>query len=255
MKAHYDPAPAADLLAHAWRSGEQLTELPADLRPVSLAQGYDLQDAFIKRMGGGCGWKLGMGSKAAMRAAKIERPVVGRVLEGHLHRSGDTVALPNAAPVTVEFEIAFVLGRDIAPTDKLDDPMSAVERKHVTFELVLSRFVNRRAVGWPSFVGDSAGFESLVIGDAITDIEGVARTVVIQVDGQEVARGLTGDELTDPFASFLHLIEHARERGVTLQRGQIATLGAIGKPIELPRGAEVVARYLDAEIRVTTRQP
>ncbi|MEP7259709.1 MAG: fumarylacetoacetate hydrolase family protein [Usitatibacter sp.] len=254
MKAHYDPAPAADLLANAWRSGEQLTDLPADVRPVSLAQGYDLQDAFIKRMGGGRGWKLGVGSKAAMRAAKIERPLVGRVLESHLHRSGDTVVMPNAAPVTVEFEIAFVLGRDIAPTDKLD-PMSAVERKHVTFELVLSRFVNRRAVGWPSFVGDSVGFEALVIGEPITDMEGVARTVVIQADGQEVARGLTGDDLTDPVVSFGYLIEHARERGVTLQRGQIATLGAIGKPFDLPQGAEVVARYLDAEIRVTIRQP
>ncbi len=255
MKAHFDPAPAAELLAQAWRSGEQLVELPAGVRPVSLAQGYDLQDAFIRRMGGAQGWKLGVGSKAAMRAAKIERPLVGRVLESRFHRSGATVALPNVSPATVEFEIAFVLGRDIAPGEKLDDPMSAVERKHVTFELVLSRFVNRRAVGWPSFVGDSVGFEALVIGDDITDMEGVARTVAIEVDGKEVARGLTGDELTDPVASFGHLINHARERGVTLRRGQVATLGAIGKPFDVAPGAEIVARYLDAEIRVSIALP
>jgi len=253
MKAHFDPAPAADLLANAWRSGEQLKELPADVRPVSLAQGYDVQDAFIKRMGGGQGWKLGVGSKAAMRAAKIERPLVGRVLASHFHRSGDTVVLPNAAPVTVEFEIAFILGRDIAPGETLDDPLSAVERKVVTFELVLSRFVNRRAVGWPSFVGDSVGFEALVIGEVITDMQGVARTVALEVDGTEVARGLTGDELTDPVASFGHLLEHARERGVTLQKGQIATLGAIGKPFDVTGAAVIVARYLDSELRVATR--
>jgi len=173
------------------------------------------------------------------------------VLESHFHHSGGTVVLPNASPVTVEFEIAFVLGRDIAPADKLEDAMSAVERMHVTFELVLSRFVNRRAVGWPSFVGDSVGFEALVIGDTITDMEGVARSVVIDVDGKEVARALEGDELTDPVASFGYLIEHARERGVTLKKGQIATLGAIGKPFDVTsRGTEIVARYLDSELRV-----
>ena len=52
-------------------------------------------------------------------------------------------------------------------------------------------------------------------------------------------------------ASFGYLIEHARERGVTLKKGQIATLGAIGKPFDVTsRGTEIVARYLDSELRV-----
>lgn len=213
------------------------------MRPRTLAEGYDIQDALVAEMGGVAGWKLGVGSAAGMRAGGLDRPLAGRVLQGYMCRKGDTVRLPNAAPATVEFEVAFVLGQDIAPTDRLADPLKAVAEMRVTFELVMSRFVNRRAVGWPSFVADSVGFGTLVVGDTISDIEGVASGVVIDVDGQEVARGLTGDDATYPVTAFDYLIQHARERGATLKRGEIATLGAVGKPFDLARSGRVTARY------------
>jgi 2-keto-4-pentenoate hydratase len=112
-------------------------------------------------------------------------------------------------------------------------------------------------VGWPSFVGDSVGFEALVVGHTIarSEMEGVVRSVVIEADGKDIARGLTGDALTDPVTSFSYLMDHARDRGMTLKRGEIATLGAIGKPFDLQQGSAIVARYLDSELRVQTERP
>jgi 2-keto-4-pentenoate hydratase len=249
----YDPAPAARALADAWRSGKQLTELPVEIRPRGLDEGYDLQDALMREMAEPiAGWKLGVGSRAALRSTGLQRPLVGRLLASHVHGNGSVVRLPNASAVTVEFEIAFVLGRDLSPTDWLPDPLDAVSAMHVTFELVLSRYLNRVAVGWPSFAGDSVGFEALVVGEAFarSDMARVAQSVVIEADGREVARALSGDDLTDPVASFTYLIAHARERGVTLKRGEIATLGAIGKPFDVQGGGTIVARYLDSELRV-----
>jgi 2-keto-4-pentenoate hydratase len=253
----YDPDPAARLLVQAWREGKQLQELPAEARPASLDQGYDLQDRFIESLGGAAGWKLGVGSPANLRAFKLERPLAGRVVASRQFRSGDTVTLRGAAPVTLEFEIAFVFGRDIAPGERLADPMDAVAAVHSTFELVQSRFVNRRGVGWPSFAGDSVGFEALVIGEPFerARIHDVAPDVVISADGAEAARGLAGDDLTDPVRALSYLIDHARDRKATLKRGEIATLGAIGKPFDLARDAEVVARYLGRELRFTMRMP
>ncbi len=251
---NYDPRIAAATIADAWKSGRQLQELPTTARPSSLAEGYDLQEAMLAANAQPiAGWKLGVGSPAGMRAGKLDRPLVGRVLSPRLYHSGDTVRLPNAAPVTVEFEIAFVFGRDIAPTDRISDHLEAVSEVRTTFELVLSRFVNRRAVGWPSFVGDSVGFEALVVGmpfDRARMAE-VASSVVITSDGNEMARGLSGDELTDPLASLDFLIAHARERGQTLKRGEIATLGAIGKPFDVTGAAAIEARYLDAKLAVS----
>lgn len=252
----FNPGPAATLLARAWRSGERLKELPEAIRPKTLAEGYDLQDALVGEIGARAeGWKLGLGSRSGMRLTKLDRPLFGRVVAPRVYRSGDTVSLPNAGPVTVEFEIAFVLGRDIAPQDPITDSLAAVERMHVTFELVLSRFLDRRAVGWPSFVGDLGGFGALVVGDAITDIEGVTKTVVVSVDDREVARGMAGDDLTYPVVAFGYLVQHARDRGITLRRGEIATLGAIGKPFDLAADAEVVARYLGSQLRFRLQLP
>ena len=239
----FDPGPAASLLAKTWRDSGQIKELPEAMRPRTLAEGYDAQEALVAEMGGVAGWKLGLGSAAGMRGGGLDRPLAGRVLRAYMHAKGDTVRLPNAAPATVEFEIAFVFGQDIAPADRLADPLKAVAEMRVTFELVMSRFVNRRAAGWPSFVADSVGFGALVVGDPITDIEAVASAVVIDVDGEEVARGLTGDEATYPVTAFNYLIEHARDRGATLRRGEIATLGAVGKPFDLARNGRVTARY------------
>src|SRR5512138_2916428 len=205
----FDPAPAAALLAQAWREGRQLAELPPSARPQTLEQGYEIQDRLIAEMAQPVGgWKLGVGSRAALRQFSLERPLAGRILRSRFHGNGDRVVLPRSGPVTVEFEIAFVIGRAIPPGERIADPMSAVAEVRPTFELVLSRFVNRRAVGWPSFVGDSVGFAALVVGDPIdaATIEDVSGTVVISVDGCEAARGLAGDELTDPLAAFAHLL-------------------------------------------------
>ena len=252
----FDPKPAATALAHAWRSGEQISQLPENIRPQDLAQGYQVQDALIAAMDEGtAGWKLGLGSPAGMRASKIERPLVGRLLPNLIHRNGATVKLSNRAPVIVEFEIAYVLGQDIAPGEALADPMDAVEAMRVTFELVHSRFVDRRAAGLPSFVGDSVGFGALVVGNKITDRAGVRDTVRIEVDGKEVARALAGDDLTDPPRAFEYLRAHAKDHGITLRQGEICTLGALGKPFEVTGNVQIVARYLDAELRVTTQAP
>ena len=51
MTAPFDPAPAASLLAASWRSGKLLTELPAAIRPASIAQGYDVQDRMVADIG------------------------------------------------------------------------------------------------------------------------------------------------------------------------------------------------------------
>ncbi len=60
------------------------------------------------------GWKLGLGSVAAMQAAGTERPLVGRILAGHRYDNGATVSVLCQAPITVEFEVAFVLGGGIS---------------------------------------------------------------------------------------------------------------------------------------------
>jgi 2-keto-4-pentenoate hydratase len=250
-------APVASTLLQLWQDGRRLDALSADLRPRTLSEGYDIQDAFVAMTGDAvAGWKLGVGSPAAMRKAATERALIGRLLCSRCTVVDScapppiveivTIAAPR--PVTVEFEIAFVLGRDVKPGDAPRDLMDTVAAVHVGIELVLSRFVDRRTVGQPSFAADNVGFEAYLCGAQIDRhrIAEVVASVEVQLDGVCAARGLYGDEAVDPLTALGHLFDHASERGITLHRGDIVTTGAAASPFDVFSDEfEISVHYLD----------
>jgi 2-keto-4-pentenoate hydratase len=250
MSVQYDAGPAAALLAKAMNTGARLEEIPAAQRPVSLAEGYDIQDLLAA---GGlvddatAGWKLGLGSANGMRNAKIERPLIGRVYKSRLHESGSEIRCPTGATAMIEIEIAFWLGRDIAPTDTVADPLSAVDRAQLVSEVVLSRFIDRTTVGLPSFAADSVGFHALVIGPEVSpsDISSIAASVEVKYDGGADIGGLQGDDAIDPVEMLGYLMAHARDRNITLKKGELVTTGTLSKPFDaaVPSGIKATTSH------------
>lgn len=258
MITEFDPAPATALLLDAWRSGRQLSALPEAVRPRTMMQGYDVQDRLVAATGDAvAGWKLGVGSRKARREEGVGRAIAGRVLSGRLFRPGDAVPLPNQAPVTVEFEIAYVLGRDVEPGETVADPMSVVGEVRAAFELVLSRFVDRRAVGWPSFAADDAGFGALILGEALdpTTLDDLAHSLSVLADGTERARAATGDDESVPLDALTDLIDLARERGIALPAGTIVSTGTLSLPFAVTGTPLVEARYLDRTLSFSIVRP
>jgi 2-keto-4-pentenoate hydratase len=246
---------AAAWMTELWHSGRQATALPADLRPATIADGYDIQDRFIAGLDLPiAGWKLGVGSPRQRAETGAGGSIAGRIFAARCHQPSDTIILPDRAPVTVEFEIAYVLGRDIRPDEPASDPMAAIGETRVTFELVRSRFTDRRAVGWPSFAADNAAFEALVIGPAVdgSNLDALAASAVVLVDGEERARALTGEDATDPVQAYVDFIATARERNMLLPRGSIISTGTVTKPFNIEGAAQVEARYLGLAIGFRT---
>ena len=242
----FDPRPAARLLAEAWHSGELLRELPAAVRPMTMSQGYDVQDRLIDALAAPvAGWKLGVGSAAQKRQSGVGRSIAGRILRSRVHGSGATVSLATAAPITVECEIAYVLGRDVEPDMTIDEPMAVVGEVRLAFELVRSRFVDRRVVGWPSFAADDAAFHALILGEPIAPagIADARRTLQVSLDGDEAVPVLTGEDATDPLAALGDLIAIARERRMRLPAGSIISTGTMTKPFDVvpTKKASIVA--------------
>ena len=246
MTAPFDPAPAARLIAAACRTKTRLAELPAACRPATLDQGYDIQDRLIGELADPVtGWKLGQGSPKGLRAAGLERALVGRVLAARCHPAGSTIRLPVAAPVTVEIEIAFRLACDIAPDGPLRSARDVVGQASLAAEIILSRYVDRKVVGLPSYLAENVGFEALVLGPAIdaADIRRIMQTVVVDLDGRHIADHQTGEDAIDPWRAVEHLMAHARARAMTLREGQIVSTGTISRPFDCAGpAAAIVAR-------------
>jgi len=252
----FDPVATASVLLKVWRSGELLNMLPTEVKPQTLEQGYDAQDELFKAAGGvRAGWKLGVGSPGAMRAAKLSRPLVGQLEKARLHGSGIHLQLPADASVTVECEIAFVLDRDLPPlAGRTVDPED-IRSTCVTFEVLRSRFTDRKTVGWPSYAADNVGFEALVVGKSICEgldlqmMRELAETAVVNLDGVPKAKGLFGDSATHPLSSLAALYQHAAERGVTLRAGDLVSTGAMCAPIDIKGAGHVLSvSYFNQEL-------
>jgi len=243
MTTAFDPVPAARLLAEVWQGSKQIAELPQAMRPANIDQAYDVQDRLIELLGTPVvGWKLGVGSAKLKQQSGVGRSIAGRVLESRRHDPGATVRLSFAAPVTIKFEIAFVLG---------EEAKSAIAETRVTFELVMARFIDRRSVGWPSFAADDPGFEALIVGERFDErqIPQLLSSLVVSVDGQERARAAAGDDATDPYGALADLISIARERKMILPKGSIVSTGSASMPfaVSSPKG-EVSASYLGKKL-------
>ncbi|MGY3494252.1 2-keto-4-pentenoate hydratase [Bradyrhizobium sp. USDA 4502] len=254
----FDPNPAARLLAHVWHGSQQIAELPQDIRPANIDQGYDVQDRLIDLLSVPvAGWKLGVGSAKQKQQSGVGRSIAGRVLKTRRHEPGAAVRLSFGAPVTIEFEIAFVLGEDI--DDRFaGDPKSTIEETRVTFELVMARFVDRRSVGWPSFAADDSGFEALIVGERIDErqIPELLSSLVVSVDGQEKARAAAGDDATDPYGALADLVSIARERKMILPKGSIISTGSASMPFAVSASkGEVSASYLGKTLSFTFQAP
>lgn len=238
---------AVRTLGAALRDAEQLPALPSPARPRSLAEGYDIQDRFVAAVGPAtAGWKLGVGSHQAKLASGLGRSIAGRVLGDAVFASGDTVPRPHDAPVTIEIELGFVLGQDVLPGHAPADPRALIGEIRLTAELVLSRFKDRRAVGWPSFAADNAAFHALVLGAPIAlsvpdSLEALRRTLQVEVNGQRRVGAATGGDITDPVQAFSDLLAHAADRNITLRRGEIVTTGSQSEPFALQGAATVRA--------------
>lgn len=247
--ASFDSAPAASLIAEAMRTGQRLDVLPEACRPRSIPEGYDIQDRIAAEGAAGrgekpAGWKLGIGSANAMKAAGVDRPLIGRMFAGRFHANGAAVPAPGGAKALIEIEIAFTLKRDVAPSETIADPLAVVEKTNFVSEIVLSRFVDRTKIGLPSFAADSVGFHALVVGAAVAPsaIPGIARSLTVALDGQPTAVGATGDDAIDPVAMLAALIRHARDRGITLRKGEVVTTGTLSKPFDAVVPCRIAAK-------------
>jgi 2-keto-4-pentenoate hydratase len=238
---------AANYLANLWRRGQQSDVFPEELRPANLDEGYDIQDLLIEVLDERvAGWKLGVGSARAKAESGIGRPIAGRVLGCRCFQAGGIVPVPDKSPIAIEFEFAYVLGRDILPdAPPLASPLDAVAEMRVTFELVRSRFFDRRIAGWAGYAADNAGFVALVVGDRIDPaaMDAILKSVVVYADGEARARALTGEDEVQPLSGLTDLIALARERNMPLPRGMIISTGAATKPFPIHGEAEIVAEY------------
>jgi len=240
---------ATALLAAAWRENRQIEPLPVAIRPETPAEGYRLQAAILRELGVAlAGWKVGATGTIARKLLKARGPFAGAILEGRVLKTG--AAIPSEAyPMRgLEGEIAFRLGKDLPARAKpygMAEVTRAIASVHPAIEIVSSRWSVWPGVGLPSLIADHGSNAALVVGRPFADpaaLDFLQLPVSMQVDGQEVGKGVGADVIGGPHASLLWLANLLR-RSVGLQAGQLVSTGTCTGLFKAPAKSRVAARY------------
>ena len=218
-----DMIAAADLLMDARRTQRPINELPAELRPTTMAEAYALQDTMGTAYGEIGGWKVGAGSAdAEPNYAPMPKAFVapsGVVLRAMRYRG-------------LEAEVAFLLSEDLparAHGYTRDEVLGAIASCHPAIEVLESGFLDPMAVDRLSMIGDLQMHGAFVYGPAIVDwrsIDFARESVTLAVDGT-VRVEKTGSNTSGDLLRLLpYLANEGSVRTGGLEAGQWITTGS-----------------------------
>jgi 2-oxo-3-hexenedioate decarboxylase/2-keto-4-pentenoate hydratase len=251
-------AAAADFIAdlRQRRNGRRppIEEIPAEMRPATLEEGYVVQEVarpLIAARGRGApvGWKIGSTSPPMQAALGIPFPCAGTLYAGTVHRGHAVIDRGDYSKPGLECEIAVRLGADLpaAPGGHTRaSVLPAVAAVMTSIEIVEWRFVDFKRAGVPSLVADDFFSSGCVLGPeqppqtlaGDADIPGR-----FTVDGAVVCGGSARDILGHPLNSLAWLADHRAALGLPLRAGEIITLGSIVAALRLERSCLVEASF------------
>jgi len=247
-------ARASEILWSAWQQGTVIDSLPPEYRPLTRAEGYQVQAAIEARSSSPLfGWKVAATSLAGQRHIQVSGPIAGRLLRERTHPSGLQLSLAANRMAVAEPEFAFRMGRDIPPRRS---PYSAVEVTaatadlHPAIEVPDSRFVEFTSAGEAQIIADNACAHEFVLGDAAPQnwraIDLSTHRVHAEVSGpthRYAREGSGAAVLGNPLAALVWLVNELSSLGITLHCEQVVTTGACMVPLEVRPGDDVLADF------------
>jgi 2-keto-4-pentenoate hydratase len=241
---------AAAFLAAARREGRVIEALPETVRPQSLAEGYEVQNAFRAIWPDTvAGWKIGATAPPTMARFGLDHPMYGPFFASSVHASPARTTAPTRHAMSIESEFAYRFGGDLparAEPYTRDEILAAIDALIPAFEIVGTRYAQVPYGDAGSVVADCMLNAAMVLGTPITDWRGLdipRHPVRLTIDGVVKGEGTGSDALGDPRNVLDWVVEKLRAAGVGLKQGQILSTGTCTGVIPFARGQTAVADF------------
>lgn len=214
---------AANLLLDARRTHHVMDDLPSELRPKSLAEAYVVQDTIAEAYGAIGGWKVGAATADA-------EPIFAPMPQAFLALSG--AILRGMRYRGLEAEVAFLLGRDLAPRGQpytRDEVLAAVASCHPAIEVLESGLLDPVKVDRLSMIADLQMHGALIYGPAIANwrsIDFTQERVTLAIDGSVRVDKQGSNTSGDLLRLLPYLANEGALRTGGLRAGQWITTGS-----------------------------
>jgi len=240
---------AADILCEVRKAGQLKPGLD-ELTPANMTDGYELQDAFLRKWSEKrIGWKVGATAAKVQDVYGVKEPFCGPFFDADSFRSPATPSASDFNHKCIESEFAFRFGKDLPMRDKAysrDEILDAVVAVLPAFELISPRFdtlLQDRVALAAADCGLNGGF---VLGEDTKEwreIDYPSHKVTLTIAGELAAEGTGANVLGHPFNVLDWLVNHLRARGITLRAGEIVSTGTCTGFIHIETGQEAVADF------------
>jgi 2-keto-4-pentenoate hydratase len=174
------------------------------------------------------GWKLGLGTAAAMEQYGTSAAVVGHLTDRGVRETGSDVAIGDWGQPAAEPEIAVHVARDVPPDGERDAVAAAIAGLGVAIELV-----DLGGGELEDILADDVFHRHVVLGPPSSGVplDELRGAIVLGDEGSYVADPLA--LVGDPVAALAHLATHLAAFGETVRAGEILITGSIVPALEL----------------------
>ncbi len=227
------------LLEHR-AAGIPIVQLPAGVEPQTAEDAYRIQNETIEALGPVGAWKV-------QPIPATGQPFAAPILASSVLPNGATLHARDFGSLGIEVEVAVIIAHDLpAQTQGYQpaDMKAAIASIHIAFELLASRFVDRKQVPQLTGIADLQHSGAVVIGPAVAAHvlpEFGQQSLDLSTDGAVVAETAGNATTENMLAALAWLANHASARGLPLMAGQIVITGARLGPVPLT-GKRVEAR-------------
>ncbi|MEM7694796.1 MAG: fumarylacetoacetate hydrolase [Pseudomonadota bacterium] len=240
--------------ANAFLSGVPYAGAPDAAETITtMADGACHQDTLVARLsealGPVAGYKAAATSAGAQKQLGLDGPVLGVLLDGMLRESGATIAIDEGARMIFELDLlARVADPEalLAATNRVE-ALAAIDAFIPFIELGDLMVPKGAAITGPLLQAMNAGARLGVVGAPLptagTTVEGTsAASGTLSLDGRVVAEAPAAALLGHPLDAVLWIADAVKTRGMTLEAGQVLSLGSMGR-FQMAAPGEIVGEY------------
>jgi 2-keto-4-pentenoate hydratase len=241
---------AATALMEAENEKEPIAPFTSSTEEISVEDAYNIQLFQIRqRIEKGAvvvGKKIGLTSKAMQEMFNVTEPDYGHLLNDMMYGDGETIRLNKFIQPRIEFEIAFVLNKDLkGPGVTMNDVIEATDYVVPALEIIDSRIKDWQ-IKFEDTVADNGSSAGAIIGSSTAkldalDLAAVKMTVTRNGEFLDAATGSA--VMGHPAQAVAWLANALGSYGISLHAGEVILSGALSKAIPIEDGDTFTAEF------------
>ena len=240
----------ANEIYNAEKTGTPIQPITKRYPDITKDEAYDIQLKYVaRRIQDGAivkGKKIGLTSQAMQDMLGVNQPDYGHIFEDMVYKEGEKIDVEKFIKPRIEFEIAFVLKKDIDVENLTSDNVA----DYIDYALPAAELIDSRVVDWKikfeDTVSDNGSSAGAVLGEKLlklADIDLLADRMEIFQNGIKIDEGYGNAVLGNPLEAVVWLAQGLYSYNIKLKKGEVLLAGSLTKAMDVEAGDVFEAHF------------